>query len=150
MRTILLAVATVTGLGAAGSAAAQAAMPARPCVARYASTVEAGDVAANPAAFAGKCVKLTGWWRDIAVYPTRSEAAVVDALSIPLLDNRRIGLYLPSRDLAAAPQSPRLSTIVGVVGACAQRPAADGSADKGYCDFKAGTYLTVTSVASAR
>ena len=57
--------------------------------------------------------------------PTRAEAAVVDALSIVLLDNRRIGLYLPKKDLDAAPQGPKLAVVVGTVGG-ALREAAGG------------------------
>ena len=66
--------------------------PAKGCTERTAKPVEPGDVAADPAAFAGQCVKLQGWWKDIGFYPTRAEAAVVDALSIVLLDNRRTEL----------------------------------------------------------
>ena len=82
---------------------------------------EPAEVAANPAEFVGKCVSLEGWWRDIALYPSRAEAAQTDALSIVILDQRRVGLYLPKAQLDAAPQTaPRLVTIVGRVGgACA-------------------------------
>ena len=125
--------------------------PGKGCNARTAKPAEPGDVAADPAAYAGKCVKLEGWWKDIAFYPTRAEAAVVDSLSIPLLDNRRVGLYLPKKDLDGAPQGPKLATVVGTVGgACAKLPAAVTAADAGYCHYKGGAYLAVASIALAK
>jgi hypothetical protein len=125
--------------------------PGKGCNARTANPAEPGDVAADPAAYAGKCVKLEGWWKDIAFYPTRAEAAVVDSLSIPLLDNRRVGLYLPKKDLDGAPQGPKLATVVGMVGgACAKLPAAVTAADAGYCHYKGGAYLAVASIALAK
>ena len=144
---VFLAAAVLTA-GFAGAAGAQLlAAPAQTCTERTAKAVEPGDVAADPAAYAGQCVKLHGWWRDIAFYPTRSEAAVVDALSIVLLDNRRVGLYLPKKDLDAAPQGPKLATVVGTVGgACAKLPAAVTAADTGYCHYKGGAYLAVRAI----
>ncbi|WP_293677079.1 hypothetical protein [uncultured Phenylobacterium sp.] len=137
----------------AGPAGAQTldVTPAKDCNARTAKPAEPGDVAADPAAFAGKCVKLEGWWRDIGFYPTRSEAAVPDALSIPLLDNRRLGLYLPRKRLDAAPQGPKLATVVGTVGgACSNLPATVTAADTGYCHYKAGGYLAVATIEIAK
>lgn len=126
-------------------------VPAKDCNARTAKPAEPGDVAGDPGAYAGKCVKLEGWWKDIAVYPTRSEAAVVDSLSIPLLDNRRVGLYLPKKALAAAPQGPKLATVIGTVGgACSKLPAAVLAADDGYCHYKGGAYLAVASISLAK
>ncbi|HEX7944790.1 MAG TPA: hypothetical protein VF495_09000 [Phenylobacterium sp.] len=125
--------------------------PGKGCNARTAKPAGPGDVAADPAAYTGKCVKLEGWWKDIAFYPTRAEAAVVDSLSIPLLDNRRVGLYLPKKDLDGAPQGPKLATVVGTVGgACAKLPAAVTAADAGYCHYKGGAYLAVASIALAK
>jgi hypothetical protein len=125
--------------------------PAKGCTEHSAKPAEPGDVAADPAAFAGKCVKLQGWWKDIGFYPTRAEAAVVDSLSIPLLDNRRLGLYLPKKDLDGAPQGPKLATVVGTVGgACAKLPAAVTAADTGYCHYKGGAYLAVAHIALAK
>jgi hypothetical protein len=125
--------------------------PAKGCTAHSARPANPGDVAADPAAYAGKCVKLEGWWKDIAFYPTRAEAAVVDSLSIPLLDNRRVGLYLPKKVLDGAPQGPKLATVIGTVGgACARLPAAVTSADTGYCHYKGGAYLAVADIALAK
>jgi hypothetical protein len=125
--------------------------PAKGCDARTAKPAEPGDVAADPDAYAGKCVKLEGWWRDIGFYPTRAEAAVTDALSIILLDNRRVGLYLPKKDLDAAPQGPRLATVIGTVGgACSKLPAAVTAADTGYCHYKGGAYLAVARINLAK
>ena len=151
-RAILSAAILLTA-GVAGSAHAQAleVVAAKDCTARTAKPAEPGDVASDPAAYAGKCVKLEGWWKDIAFYPTRSEAAVVDSLSIPLLDSRRVGLYLPKKDLAAAPQGPKLATVIGTVGgACAKLPATVTAADTGYCHYKAGAYLAVASISLAK
>ena len=104
MRILPLAVAALS-LAFAEPALAQSELmvsPGKACTAHTAKPADPGEVAADPAAYAGQCVKLEGWWKDIGLYPTRAEAAVVDALSIPLLDNRRVGLYLPKKDLAAA------------------------------------------------
>ena len=97
MRAVPFALAAALGLSSASSALSQpdpSMAPSRTCTARSAKAVEVGALGADPAALAGQCVKFEGWWRDVAAYPTRAEAAVIDALSIPLLDNRRIGLYL--------------------------------------------------------
>ena len=139
------------GTPAATRAQALEVVPAKGCNARAAKPAEPGDVAADPAAFAGKCVKLQGWWKDIGFYPTRAEAAVVDSLSIVLLDNRRIGLYLPKKDLDGAPQGPKLATVVGTVGgACSTLPVAVTAADTGYCHYKGGAYLAVASISLAK
>lgn len=125
--------------------------PGKDCSAHTAKPADPGEVAADPAAYAGQCVKLEGWWKDIGFYPTRAEAAVVDALSIPLLDNRRVGLYLPKKDLAGAPQGPKLATVIGTVGgACAKLPATVTAADTGYCHYKGGAYMAVAKVSLAK
>jgi hypothetical protein len=151
MRILLPALAALALASPAFAQSELMVTPAKGCSARTAKPAEPGDVAADPAAFAGKCVKLDGWWKDIAFYPTRAEAAVVDSLSIPLLDNRRVGLYLPKKDLDGAPQGPKLATVVGTVGgACAKLPAAVTAADTGYCHYKGGVYLAVASIALAK
>ena len=153
MRILPLALAAVS-LAFAGPALAQSeriVSPAKDCTARTAKPADPGEVAADPAAYAGQCVKLEGWWKDIGFYPTRAEAAVVDALSIPLLDNRRVGLYLSKTDLAAAPQRPKLATVIGTVGgACAKLPAAVTAADTGYCHYKGGAYVAVAKISLAK
>ena len=147
--SILLAAGPVGSVPAWAQALVLA--PAKGCSARTATPAEPGDVAADPAAFAGQCVKLEGWWKDIAFYPTRAEAAVVDSLSIILLDNRRVGLYLPAKDLAVAPQGPKLATVIGTVGgACARLPAVVTTADAGYCHYKGGAYMAVSSIALSK
>lgn len=120
--------------------------PAKGCNSHTAVAAEPGEVAGDPSAYAGKCVKLQGWWKDIGFYPTRAEAAVIDSLSIVLLDNRRIGLYLPKQNLDTAPQGPKLATVIGTVGACAKLPAAVTAADTGYCHYKGGAYMAVSRI----
>lgn len=121
---------------------------AKGCTAKTARAAEPAEVAANPAEFVGKCVSLEGWWRDIALYPSRAEAAQTDALSIVILDQRRVGLYLPKAQLDAAPQTaPRLVTVVGRVGgACANVAAEVREKDEGYCHYKPGVWLAVAGV----
>jgi len=143
-------------LALASPAAAQAPgdpsfAPAKGCTAKTAKVADAGEVGARPDDFAGQCVKLEGWWRDIAFYPTRSEAAVIDALSLVLLDERRVGLYLSPKDLAAAPQGPKLASVVGTVGGkCSRLPATVTTADAGYCHYKPGAYLAVSAISLAK
>jgi hypothetical protein len=120
---------------------------AKGCTATSAKRAEPAEVAANPEEFAGKCVALDGWWRDIALYPSRAEAAQTDALSIVILDQRRVGLYLPKAQLAAAPQAPRLVTMIGRVGgACAQVADPVRAADDGYCHYKPGVWMALADV----
>ena len=148
-RAALIATILLTAGLTAPSVHAQAlvVVPAKGCTTHTANPAEPGDIAADPAAYAGQCVKLQGWWKDIGFYPTRAEAAVVDSLSIILLDNRRIGLYLSKKHLDAAPQGPKFATLVGTVGgACAKLSAAVTAADTGYCHYKGGAYLAVASV----
>lgn len=148
---ILAGAAVLPGASSAQPAAGGVFAPARSCTAKSAQAADPGEVAGDPAAWAGKCVRLDGWWRDIGFYPTRAEAAVVDALSLALLDNRRIGLYLPKSDLDAAPQGPKLATVIGTVGgACSTLPAATTGADAGYCHYKGGAYLAVRSIEIAK
>ena len=149
---LVLSILLTAGL-AASAAHAQplVVVPDKACTPHTAKPAEPGDIAADPAAYAGRCVKLRGWWKDIGFYPTRAEAAVVDSLSIILLDNRRIGLYLPKQHLDTAPQGPKFATVVGTVGgACAKLPAAVTQADTGYCHYKGGAYLAVASVKLAK
>lgn len=142
-----LVVGIASGADAAEPAAPSAAL-AKGCSAKAAKSAEPAEIAANPDEFVGKCVKVEGWWRDIAVYSSRAEAAQTDALSIVILDQRRLGLYLPEKTLAAAPQTaPKLVTIVGVGGgACAKVDAAVRAKDDGYCHYKPGAWLAVASV----
>lgn len=147
--TALVGLILATALG--GSArAADTPSPglAKGCTAKTAKAAEPAEVAANPAEFVGKCVSLEGWWRDIALYPSRAEAAQTDALSIVILDQRRVGLYLPKAQLDTAPQTaPRLVTVVGRVGgACATVAAEVREKDDGYCHYKPGVWLAVASV----
>jgi hypothetical protein len=135
------------------AAAAQAAEPApsaalaKGCAAKTAKPAEPAEIAANPAEFTGKCVAVDGWWRDIALYPSRAEAAQTDALSIIIFDQRRVGLYLPKKQLDAAPQTPRLVTVVGRVGGACVKLADDVRAkDDGYCHYKPGVWLAVARV----
>jgi len=130
----------------AAATLASAQSPAKPCDAKSAKVADPGRVAADPDAFAGKCVRLRGVWRDIGFYPTAAEAAQPDALSIATLDQRRIGLYLSDRDLARAPQGPITATVVGVVGNCAGEKPAGVDAQADYCRYKQGAYLVVALI----
>ncbi|WP_421935644.1 hypothetical protein [Phenylobacterium sp.] len=149
-RLMIVAVAASLGMAQPVLAAdpAPSASLARGCTAKAAKAAEPAEVAANPAEFAGKCVSLEGWWRDIALYPSRAEAAQTDALSIVILDQRRVGLYLPKAQLDAAPQTaPRLVRVVGRVGgACATVAAEVRDKDDGYCHYKPGVWLAVAGV----
>lgn len=147
-------VAALAGLWAATPTLAADPAPtatfAKGCIAKTAKVVEPAEIAANPDEFAGKCVSVGGWWRDIAMYSSRAEAAQTDALSIVILDQRRVGLYLPKALLDAAPQTaPRLVTIVGRVGgACAKVAPEVREKDDGYCHYKPGVWLAVATVTS--
>lgn len=148
-KTALAGVIVATALcGHAYAADAPSAALAKGCSAKTAKVAEPAEIAANPDEFAGKCVSLDGWWRDIALYPSRAEGAQTDALSIVILDQRRVGLYLPKAQLDGAPQTaPRLVTIVGRVGgACARIAAEVRETDEGYCHYKPGVWLAVASV----
>src|SRR5689334_6752904 len=145
-RAALTAVAwTLAALTASSAQAAEdapSAALAKGCTPQVANPAELAEIAANPDEFAGKCVAVEGWWRDIALYPSRAEAAQTDALSIIILDQRRLGLYLPKKDLDAAPQTPRLVTVVGRVGGACVKLADDVRAkDDGYCHYKPGVWL---------
>lgn len=151
MRKLVISIALAAGLAATPALAADpapSAALAKGCTAKAAKLAEPAEIAATPTDFAGKCVRVEGWWRDIGLYSSRAEAAQPDALSIVVLDQRRVGLYLPKRELAAAPQqAPRLVTVVGVVGgACASLAAEVRAKDDGYCHYKPGVWLAVATV----
>jgi hypothetical protein len=148
MHRFLIALAVLSCAAAAHAAEpAPSAALARGCTAKAAKPAEPAEIAANPDEFAGKCVAVEGWWRDIALYPSRAEAAQTDALSIVILDQRRVGLYLPKQDLDAAPQTPRLVAVVGRVGgACVKLADEVRAKDEGYCHYKPGVWLAVARI----
>jgi hypothetical protein len=139
-----LAAAVFVALVAGAPATAQTA-----CAAKTARTVEVAKVARDPAAFVGKCVRLKGYWRDFAVYPTAAEAGQPDALSIATLDQRRVGLYLGPDDLKRAPGGPTASSIVGVAGDCARLEPTAAAAGTAYCKYKQGAFLDVVGIEAA-
>ncbi|MBX3483499.1 hypothetical protein [Phenylobacterium sp.] len=142
---LILAAATAPLSATADEAVVLRVKPTKACTAKAATPADLGEVAYAPDAFAGRCVSLQGYWRDVAVYPTRAEAAQPDALSIPFLDRRRVGLYASAKDEARAPAAPAAVHVVGVVGSCATLLA--GGADvTGYCHDKAGAYLAVSGI----
>jgi hypothetical protein len=144
---VLTALAALSATSVQAADAAPSPAIAKGCTAKLAKAAEPAEIAANPAEFAGKCVAVGGWWRDIALYPSRAEAAQTDALSIIILDQRRVGLYLPKKDLDAAPQTPRLVTVVGRVGGACVKLADDVRAkDDGYCHYKPGVWLAVARI----
>ncbi|WP_293905116.1 hypothetical protein [Phenylobacterium sp.] len=122
--------------------------PAKDCTAKTARSADPGVVAANPADFVGRCVKVRGFWRDFGFYPTHAEAGQPDALSVSFLDTRRLGLYLSDADLARAPTGPSSATAFGTVGVCAD--LGDPAKLTGYCGFKHGAYLAVVGIQIAK
>lgn len=146
----IAAILLLAGAAASTGASADEAVvvdlkPSKSCKAKTAAPADPGEVAFNPAAFDGKCVSLDGYWRDLAIYPTRAEANQPDARSMSFLDRRRIGLYLRDRDEVRAPASTTPASLIGVVGNCA-RFHAKGVQITGYCHYKAGAYMVVSSV----
>ena len=120
------------------------------CSAKAARVAEPGEVASHPGDFAGQCVQLKGYWRDTGFYPSRGEAAQPDALSVTFLDERRIGLYLSDKDVAAAPKGPAAAEVIGRVWMCEQLTDAAKAADSGYCHYKHGAFLAVTRIGRAK
>jgi hypothetical protein len=142
--------ALLLGLSLAASARAEDVKPDKACTAKTAQDVAVNEIASHPAQYAGKCVRVKGWWRDIGIYASRGEAFQPDALSIITLDERRIGLYLSPKDLKAAPKSGTMAEAIGTAGACATLRGADPAALTGYCHYKAGAYLAVARIAPAK
>lgn len=136
--------------GPARAQAPPAPQPAPGCTAKAAKSAQINAMATNPKAFAGKCVKVKGFWRDIGVYPTAGEANQPDALSVVFLDQRRVGLYLPPADEAQMPHSPVEATLFGTAGDCAGIGAPGSDATTGYCHYKGGAYLAVAGVERAK
>lgn len=140
----------------AGSAQAQVLatattpQPAASCIAKTAKPAQINALATNPKAFAGKCVKLKGFWRDIGLYPTAGEANQPDALSVIFLDQRRVGLYLSPRDEEHMPHAPIEATLVGTAGDCASLGAPGSDSTIGYCHYKGGAYLAVAGIERAK
>jgi len=141
---LILAGATAVPDARADEAVVVGIKASKACTAKSATAADVGEVAYSPDAFLGKCVSLQGYWRDLAIYPTRAEAAQPDARSMSFLDRRRIGLYLDARDDARAPGSPAAAHLVGVVGSCAKL-LSSGAQATGYCQYKTGAYLAVSS-----
>jgi hypothetical protein len=127
----------------------------RACTAAAATTVRVAAVARDPEAFEGKCVRVEGFWRDSAIYPTRAEAAQPDALSIPFLDQRRLGLDLQMRlnGLRRQPKPPTEPTpavAIGTVWRCAgMRADIERDVASGYCTRKIGAALVLNEIAPA-
>ena len=142
----LLVAAAASAL--AWPAAAQSPTPAPSCTAKSAKPIAVNALAANPATYAGTCVRLKGFWRDFGFYPTNAEAGVIDALSIAYLDGRRVGLYLSAADLARAPKSPAAASVYGTAGAC--EALGDPSKLTGYCAYKPGAYVAVAGIELSR
>ena len=120
-------------------------VPAKACAAASAQATEVAAVASRPAEFDGKCVRLRGWWRGGAFYPSRAEAAQPDAITMSFLDRRRVGLYLDRKD-AREPEEPVLATAVGSVGVCSQWPDEVRQRGEGYCLRKPGPYLAAVRI----
>jgi hypothetical protein len=124
--------------------------PAAGCTAKAAKPAQINALATNPKAFAGKCVKLKGFWRDIGIYPTAGEANQPDALSVVFLDQRRVGLYQPPKDEETMPRTPVEATLVGTAGDCASLGAPGSDSTIGYCHYKGGAYLAVAGIERAK
>lgn len=74
------AIAAAGLLVTATPASAADPQPAASCTARSANSARINEIAAHPEAFAGKCVRLKGFWRDFGFYPSAGEAGQPDAL----------------------------------------------------------------------
>ena len=70
------------GSAAHAQSAATAPQPAATCTSKIAKLAKINVIATDPKAFAGKCVRLKGFWRDIGFYATAGEAGQPDALSV--------------------------------------------------------------------
>ena len=79
----------------------------------------------------------------------QSEAAVSDALSIATLDHRRLGLYLNAKDFARAPGKPMAAVVSVRWGSAPSSRRRVAAKDTGYCHFKSGAYLAVSSIEPA-
>jgi hypothetical protein len=119
--------------------------PAKTCKAAGAKAAEVNVVAAHGDDFDGKCVRLTGWWRGAAIYPTRAEAAQPDAVTMSFLDRRRVGLYLDPKD-SREPDEPTYATVVGTVGLCSRWSDDVRLHGEGYCQRKPGPYLAAVQI----
>ena len=124
--------------------------PAGACSAKAAKLTKINVIASDPKAFAGKCVRLKGFWRDIGFYATAGEAGQPDALSVIFLDQRRVGLYLSVADEARAPHGPTEATVFGTAGDCAALGAPGSDATVGYCHYKGGAFLAVAGMELAK
>ena len=134
MRTAgaLVAAALLTS-AFAGPACAQAIVPAKDCNARTAKPAEAGDVAADPAAFAGRCVKLEGWWRDIGLIPP-IEAAEAGALATR---SDTAAWAVPAEKALAPRRNGRVATV-GAGGGPLQAAGRGHGGGHRYCNSRAG------------
>ncbi len=142
LRTVLSAAAFILSSAIAASAAAGSPAPDAACTAKSAKAAEINKIAQDPKAFAGKCVRLKGYWRDTGFYPTAAEAGQPDALGVIFLKLRRVGLYLTEADAARAPRGPRSANLYGTAGACAAQSDAEG-----YCKFVPdGAYVAVAGI----
>jgi hypothetical protein len=130
--------------------AATAPTPDATCTAKSAKPAQISDFAKAPERFDGKCVRLKGYWRDNAMYPTAAEGAQPDAISFAFLDLRRVGLYLTPEVLKTAPTAPRAATAFGTAGACTRLGAPGSDATVGYCHYKNGAYLAVAGIELAK
>jgi hypothetical protein len=137
-------------LGAPAAFAQAAPTPAASCTEKSAQATQINKMAQDPAAYAGKCVKLKGYWRDIGFYPTAGEANQPDALSVIFLDQRRIGLYLSDADLKRAPHGPVAATAFGTAGDCASLGKPGDDKVPGYCHYKGGAFLAVAGIEAAK
>ena len=120
--------------------------PAPTCTAKAAKLAKINAIASDPKAFAGKCVRLKGFWRDIGFYATAGEAGQPDALSVVFLDQRRVGLYLSPKDAARAPHAPTEATVFGTAGDCETLGAPGSDTTTGYCHYKGGAFLAVGGI----
>jgi hypothetical protein len=141
----LLILPILLGSTAASADAWARPKPAKACKASSAKPAEVAAVASHSAEFDGKCVRLTGWWRGAAIYPSRAEAAQPDAITMSFLDRRRVGLYLDPKD-GREPDEPVFATTVGTVGVCSRWPDDVRLHGEGYCLRKPGPYLAAIRI----
>lgn len=149
-RISALAVFTFGLAVSAAHAEPVAPQPAATCTAKSAKPSKINVIASDPNAFAGKCVRLKGFWRDIGFYATAGEAGQPDALSVIFLDQRRVGLYLNAKDAERAPRGPTEATVFGTAGACESLGAPGSETTTGYCHYKGGAFLAVAGIELAK
>ena len=122
----------------------------RACSAESATQVTLESLVSGGEQWVGRCVRVDGFWSGRALF---REAADPQRAQYPQsgdeLSDRRVGLYLPDRLLRRAPDRPRSSTAVGVVGDC-EILTRGALMVMGYCHYTSGPYIAVSEMLRTR